>query len=117
MNNRSNINIEELIKRIDRLEIKNRILRKDLNTSCIKTKTNKKVSTEPAKVIAKDAKGNVLEVGQRVKFITKGKYKSTEGIIEKIKETRVISIDNKKNKIVRAHQNVEIITRDGGQKR
>jgi uncharacterized Zn ribbon protein len=116
MNNRSNINIEELIKRIDILEIKNRILRKDLN-SCIKTKTNKKVSTEPAKVIAKDTKGNVLEVGQRVKFITKGKYKSTEGIIEKIKETRVISIDNKKNKIVRAHQNVEIITRDGGQKR
>jgi hypothetical protein len=102
MKNRSNNNIEELIKRIDRLEIENKILRKDLN-KCIKT-------TEPTNNTAKDAKGKVLKVGQKVRFITKGKYTSTEGVVKTIKETRVISIDSRKNKIVRAHRNVEIIS-------
>jgi uncharacterized Zn ribbon protein len=116
MNNRSDINIEELIRRVDRLEIENKTLREDLN-NCIRTKNNKQISTKPTKIIAKDAKGNVLKVGQKVKFVTKGKYKSNEGIIETIKETRVISIDNNRNKIVRAHRNVEVITKDGGRKR
>jgi hypothetical protein len=112
MKNRSNVNnIEELIERINKLEIENRSLRKDLK-QCIKSKPSVNTQVRQTKTTAKDAKGRVLEVGQKVRFVTKGKYKSTEGIIETIKETRVVSIDNKKNKIVRAHQNVEIIPKD-----
>jgi hypothetical protein len=111
MNNRSNVSIEQLIKRIEKLEIENNTLRKDLN-KCIKDKQIPNDQTKQSQIGARDAKGRILKIGQKVRFITKGKYKSTEGFIETIKETRVISIDNRKNKIVRAHQNVEVISED-----
>ena len=116
MKNRSNTNIEELIQRINKLEIENKILKNDLK-QCIKSKSPANVPNKQTNTTARDAKGKVLEIGQKVKFIMKGKYKSTEGIVKTIKETRVVSIDNRKNKIVRAHQNVEIISKDDERKK
>ena len=116
MKNRAstNIDVNELIQRINKLEIENKTLKKNL-IQCINsqppTNTPKETNTSN-NTLAKDAKGNTLVVGQKVRFITKGKYHSTEGTIETIKESRVVSIDNKKNKIVTAHKNVEIISKN-----
>ena len=82
---------------------------------CINTSTNthttKEAKTSYNNTTPRDAKGKVLKVGQQVKFVTKGKYHSTEGTVETIKPTRVISVDNNKNKIVRSHKNVEVISK------
>ena len=80
-------------------------------------KPGKAKQTKQTKTVARDAKGRILEVGQKVRFVTKGKYKSTEGIVETIKDTRVVSVDKRKNKIVRAHQNVEIISKNDERRR
>ena len=116
MKNRSSTNIEELIQRINKLEIENKTLKKDLK-QCIKSKSPANFPNKQTNNTARDANGKVLEIGQKVKFVTKGKYNSTEGIIETIKKTRVVSVDNRKNKIVRAHQNVEIVSKDDGRKK
>jgi hypothetical protein len=116
--NKSNtIDINDLIQRIHNLEIENKALKQNLR-KCLQPKPTTSVKKEITtannnNTTARDAKGNKLAIGQKVKFVTKGKYHSTEGIVESIKKNRVISIDNKKNKIVRAHNNVEIISKNG----
>ena len=108
----SNTKLDDLIQQINKLEIENKTLKKSLSL-CLNSITpwnkTKESITSNKNIPAKDAKGNTLLIGQKVKFITKGKYHATEGVIKSIKATRVISVDNKNIKIVRSHKNIEAI--------
>ena len=58
---------------------------------------------------AKDRHGNILVLGDRVRFLTKGLYAATEGIITKVGKSRITARDNYGALINRAPKNVEII--------
>lgn len=57
----------------------------------------------------KDRHGNLIVLGDRVRFLTKGLYRSTEGIVSKINKTRITAKDNKGILISRSPYNVEVI--------
>ena len=58
---------------------------------------------------ARDRKGELIVLGDRVRFLTKGLYRSTEGVVTKINKRRVTARDTSGNAISRAPHNVEII--------
>ena len=58
-----------------------------------------------------DRDGNIIYVGSVVKFLTKGRFDSTEGVVDKYNKTRVIAIDSKGRSIERAPSNVRVIYR------
>jgi hypothetical protein len=58
---------------------------------------------------ARDRKGELIVLGDRVRFLTKGFYRSTEGVVTNINKRRISARDNSGNAISRAPHNVEII--------
>ena len=58
---------------------------------------------------ARDRKGELIVLGDRVRFLTKGLYRSTEGVVTKINKRRVTARDSSGNAVSRAPHNVEII--------
>ena len=57
-----------------------------------------------------DRDGNIIYVGSVVKFLTKGRFDSTEGVVDKYNKARVIAIDSKGRSIERAPRNVRVIS-------
>jgi hypothetical protein len=58
------------------------------------------------RTLIKDNDGNTIRIGDRVTFLTKGKYRSTEGIVTKVNKSRVTAKDSSGNYISRAPHNV-----------
>lgn len=63
--------------------------------------------------IVRDRDGSTIQVGDRVEFLTTGKYTSKTGSVTKISANgqRVISVDSKSNIIPRAPYNVRVLKR------
>lgn len=67
----------------------------------------------PRSTGACDCDGTQIYIGDQVKFLTKGKYKSKKGIVYKISDnkTRVTARDENNFSITRAPNNLKIITK------
>jgi hypothetical protein len=61
------------------------------------------------RTIIKDRDGYPIRVGNKVTFLTKGKYNSTQGIVTKVNKARITAKDSRGNYISRAPNNVRII--------
>ena len=61
--------------------------------------------------IARDREGKTIHVGDKVKFLTKGKYKSTQGIVKRFSKNkdRVFAIDLYDNEVPRLTKNVLVL--------
>ena len=61
-------------------------------------------------ITANDRDGNPIFVGDRITYLTKGKYPSTEGIVSRFSHdlSRVFSLDNCHKEISRAPRNVRV---------
>ena len=57
-----------------------------------------------------DADGNLLQVGDKVSFITKGKFKSTEGVVTSFGKRFVSTVDDEGRIINRESRNLRQIT-------
>ena len=57
----------------------------------------------------KDKHKRKIYIGDKVKFLTSGKYLSTEGVVSGYTKYRVTAIDSKKNEIPREPHNLLII--------
>jgi hypothetical protein len=58
------------------------------------------------RTLIKDRDGNTIRIGDKVSFLTKGKYTSTEGIVTRVNKSRVTTKDSRGNYISRAPHNV-----------
>ena len=61
------------------------------------------------KEAAKDRYGNLIVLGDRVKFLTTGLYRSTEGIVTKINKSRITAKDHRGIPISRSPHNVAVV--------
>ena len=104
------MNIEETDQRIEQLTKLYRQLvidTEDIAQRLQRLKENKRrlESNEPPVV---DKYGTEIEIGSEVRFLTKGSYRSTKGVVTKISKKRVTSKDNRNNLIVRAPHNLQV---------
>jgi hypothetical protein len=60
------------------------------------------------RTLIKDRDGRSIRVGNKVTFLTKGKYTSTEGTVTRINKSRVTAKDDRGNHISRAPHNVRV---------
>ena len=65
----------------------------------------------PELVGAVDREGNIIHIGDRVLFLTKGKFKSKEGTVTRFSRNfeRVFATDTSGNEIPRALRNLRIL--------
>ena len=62
----------------------------------------------------RDRHGDVIEVGDYVNFLTKGKFNSKGGIVANVNHQRFVQVkDSKKRTINRESQNLEIVRKVG----
>ena len=59
----------------------------------------------------RDRDDNVIYIGCVVRFLTKGRFDSTEGVVTEYNKSRVIAEDYKASPIERASRNVRVISR------
>lgn len=112
MNERADERINELIQRIEQLEIEQRRLQaeiKDIHKTRTKTETSSGTKEIRNNRIRRDVNGDEIRVGDRVHFLTKGRYRSTQGRIVRFTDRFVISEDKRGNRINREYGNVQII--------
>lgn len=57
----------------------------------------------------RDRSGKVINKGDKVAFLTKGKFRSTWGIVEDVKDTRIVARDPNGHLITRAPRNTRIV--------
>ena len=57
----------------------------------------------------KDKRKRNIYIGDKVRFLTSGKFTSTEGVVSGYTKSRVTSIDKKNNEIHRAPHNLMLI--------
>ena len=92
---------EDLVERIEALEIEAEELREELERLKVKKKTSKKSAEQfPG-----------FQIGDRVQVNTKGKYNFCEGIVHKISATRISFTSDKGQKTCRAPRNLTVISR------
>ena len=78
---------------------------------------NNKLSATPVKTVLrhstghKDRTGKDIYIGDTVKFVTSGKYDSSQGTVSGYSKTRVLSTDYKNREIPRAPHNLIIVDR------
>jgi len=90
--------IEELTEQIRRLKIETNRVERELK--------DLKEKQERVKV---DRYGTEVVVGCRVRFLTVGKYDSTEGIVIRLQNTCVVTKDSQDRTIARAYHNVRVL--------
>jgi hypothetical protein len=61
------------------------------------------------RTLIKDSDGNPIQIGNKVTFLTKGKFRSTEGIVTRVNQSRITAKDSRGNYITRAPHNVRKI--------
>ena len=62
--------------------------------------------------VIKDRYGSTIQIGDRVRFLTAGRWKAKEGTVYKITKERVTAYDKRKNSISRSPYNVQKIPTD-----
>jgi transcription antitermination factor NusG len=108
---------ENLATRIDELALELRKIRvherkaRNLINQLTKEQTRRRESTVRG-IIVHDRDGAQIKQGNSVRFLTKGKFKSTWGIVEKVAENRISSRDPRGVLISRAPWNTRVIKDD-----
>ena len=108
MSNEDQETLNALTERLNRLTLERNEVIEEINTLRPRivegrhTQRNNRV----------DANGTHLHLGDRVRFLTQGRYQTTQGTIVKFGSRFVVSLDNKGNKIAREYRNVEKIEED-----
>lgn len=98
--------INNVINRLSAIELEARSAREELSKLIRKKKRDEsKLKTDKHT----DRHGTPIRKGCKVRYLTKGRYKSTEGKVTELKDDRVITVDRKGNTIWRSHNNVEVI--------
>ena len=59
----------------------------------------------------RDRDGNVIYIGCVVRFLTKGRFESTEGVVAEYNKSRVVADDYQGRPIERAQRDVRVICR------
>ena len=99
MQKEENNEITALTARIQALKLQTKLLRRQVSRH--------KPSSNNSRV--KDTNGNRIDIGDKVKFLTKGLFESREGIVTKITKSRVTSTDARGVKIVRSGKNLKVL--------
>ena len=89
---------EDLIKRLNLLTIE----KKKIETRLSEIKKSEKQR-------AQDRDGNIINIGDTISFLTKGKYHSTSGTVTRINNHRITAKDKRGNLISRAPHNTRRI--------
>lgn len=119
MNNDDRETLETLTERLNRLTLeRNRVIREINNINQRRQEAQareqrpqrQRQRTRQAERV--DVNGTPLHVGDRVRFLTAGRYRSTEGTVHKFGTRFVVSEDDSGNKIAREYGNVERIEED-----
>ena len=95
--------LNALTNQLRRLQLEQRTVEREIQT------IRQGIRARKSRVIHTDHNGDEIRIGNKVRFLTKGKYKSREGRIVKFGERFVTSEDNRGNKIFREYGNVELI--------
>ena len=74
-----------------------------------RARNRKGQTTSTQEIVAHDANRNQIRKGDRVQILSKGKFHSKEGTIDKITEKRITIVDKRGVKIIRASKNVLLI--------
>ena len=61
------------------------------------------------KVSRKDRQGNVIDIGDTVKFLTPTKFEGKQGVVTNFSPSRVTSVTNSKCKVSKASHNLSIL--------
>ena len=108
--------IENLRCQLSRLEIASNIIRQsiqDLESTQGPQQVQPRLAVEPTQQTqqVEDRDGNNILIGSRVRFLTKGRYRSTEGIVTRFSRnnTRVFAQDIDGFEVPRAPRNVRVI--------
>ena len=99
----------------DEIQSLNSSIEADTKRTPAKKSPTTKVATKkrpiPKKKVFKDRDGAVLNIGDKVTFLTPTKFKSTEGRISQFNSQRVTVLDSRKVKIVKAPHNLRVINK------
>ena len=101
--------IEELRRELDRLTIASEKVRGAIATLESEHETSSSATASTRK-IALDRYDSPIAIGDRVVFLTKGKFPSTEGIVSRFSKNRerVFATDSEGREIPRAPRNVRV---------
>ena len=120
MNRRSVI--DALQKGLERLTLASRNICRAIESLKIQERSPEscKLSPDPcARLVQKssqatDRNGKIIHVGDRIIFLVKGKFKSTEGIVSQfwVNKEYVFAVDSDRKEIPRAPCNVHILNID-----
>lgn len=106
---------EQLINCIEQLTSQVQSLERQLERLSITsysespTATRKKAQLPYTTKTVRDRKHRIIRVGDKVRFLSTGKFNSTEGIVKSIGKAFVFSIDSQKRRISRAPHNLLVI--------
>jgi transcription antitermination factor NusG len=103
--------IDELVLELREIRIRERSTRDQINQ--LTEEQERRRESTARSVIVRDRDGAPIKEGDSVRFLTKGKFKSFWGIVEKVAENRISSRDPRGVLISRAPWNTRVI-RDGG---
>ena len=99
----------------DEIQSLNSSIEADTKKTPAKKSPTTKVATKkrpiPKKKVFKDRDGTVLNIGDKVIFLTPTKFKSTEGHISQFNPQRVTVLDSRKVNIVKAPHNLRVINK------
>ena len=101
--------LNQLTEQLQRLQLQQRQVQEEIQTIRRRHNQRNRARRSPFRI---DANGDEIKVGDRVRFLTRGRYNSTEGVIVRFGTRFVVSIDDSKNYINREYGNVELITRN-----
>ena len=110
--------INELVQRLSKLWVKREEIAEEEDTihtellflssehQATKVKTADSTST---KTHRQDRQGNIIDIGDTVKFLTPTKFAGTKGTVHSFSPHRVTSLNKDKRKVVKSSHNLEII--------
>ena len=103
--------INELTEQLRQIRIAEATIAKELNRIILQHNliTKEKAKHNTGKIT--DSRGEVIEIGDVVRFESKGKYHSTQGKVIRFTKAFVIAVDNNKNEIRRKSKNLLVLSK------
>ena len=102
------ITIDDLINKLSKIQIELEQTKIELR-QLKEERQDKKTTKVEKKTNPTDRFGTPLKKGCRIKFLTKGRFPSTDRVVIGIGSTRVTATDDQGNDINRAFHNVEVV--------
>lgn len=100
----------EIIQRVRELQIEQQTLETEARIIRRRRQQQNRNRRRRPVPLRTDVNGTEIGVGDRVRFLTRGRYNSTQGRIVRFTDRFVVSEDNQGNRINREYGNVVLIT-------